>query len=1086
MELSSKILSDLVVFMKYSRHLPEQGRRETWDEIVTRNKEMHIKKYPAMEVEIEEAYRMVYAKKVLPSMRSLQFGGKPIEISPNRLFNCCFCAMNSWEAFAEIMFLLLGGSGVGISVQKHHVEDLPVVRKPLERTRRYLVDDSITGWADAIKVLMKAYFFGKSDPQFDFSDIRPKGTRLVTSGGKAPGPQPLKDGIHNLRKVLDAKASGSKLTPLEVHDMVCYISDAVLSGGIRRAALISLFSLDDEEMLTCKTGAWWEQNPQRARANNSVVLLRHRISKENFFDLWEKIEMFGTGEPGWLFTNDAETLTNPCFSGDTLIATGDGRGAVPVKQLAEEKKDVPVYSLDIKTGKVNIQMGRNPRITGKKRQIVEVVFDGGKNLKVTPEHEFLLKDGSTKKAIDLEPGDSLPRFVKRLEKISKNNKKEYLRVYCDVNDSKRDKIFEHRLISKFYNKKPWDKFFDKEKKNGWMNGGLVVHHKDYNSTNNKQENLQILTFKEHCKLHASIDTQGEKNGRYCGKTNKDIEKIALKLTKKLGRRFSLKEYIEAAKENKIPQTFTSWRSRGWFKTPKELSLWAAIKCGINKETIKLNPKIARIYLEALEAGYEAQIKNKSVVVLKKCEQCGNEFLIPWNRREVSLCSKRCVGFYTTQKYGENIFTKLRASFVERQKDKKFQQLTVFKDLEFSLKRSPLKKEWETECKKRGIPFRMKSTTKYNIDNKHVFKTYKNLKEEAEFFNHKVVSVNLLEEREDVYNITVDNNHTLATVLNEKDGACDGVFTFQCGEVALRNNQFCNLVTINVSDIQDQFDLNARVKAAAFIGTLQAGYTDFHYLRDIWKKQTEKDALLGISMTGIASNRLKGLPLKQAVATAREENERVAKLIHIKSAARLTCVKPEGSSSLVLGTSSGIHAWYNDYFIRRLRVNKDEPVYSYLKEKLPELIEDDFEKPHSGAIISIPIKAPAGAVLRNESALSLLKRVKFINRHWIFPGHERGNNRHNASATVFLKEHEWDRAAEWMWTNKEYFNGLTVLPYDGGDYVQMPLEDITEEKYEELVQFIKQIDLSEIKEDDDNTKIIETLACSGGSCEIKNL
>ena len=314
MSISRKILSDITVHMKYGRYIPELKRRETWDEIVTRNMEMHIKKYPEIEKEIRENYEYVFNKQVLPSMRSLQFGGKPIEISPNRLYNCSYLPIDDWRAFSETMFLLLGGTGVGYSVQKHHVEQLPEIRKPSpKRTRRYLVADSIEGWADAIKLLMKSYFgMNTSKPIFDYSDIRQKGAELVTSGGKAPGPQPLKNCIHNIKSILNKKEDGDKLTPLETHDIICHIADAVLAGGIRRAALISLFSLDDEEMLSCKFGNWWELNPQRGRANNSATILRHKITEDKFKELWSKIEASNSGEPGVFFTNDKDVGTNPC------------------------------------------------------------------------------------------------------------------------------------------------------------------------------------------------------------------------------------------------------------------------------------------------------------------------------------------------------------------------------------------------------------------------------------------------------------------------------------------------------------------------------------------------------------------------------------------------------------------------------------------------------------------------------------------------------------------------------------------------------------------------------------------------------
>ena len=619
MELSNEILSDITVYMKYAKFLPEKERRETWEELVTRNKEMHQKKYPHLKEEIEEVYKMVYDKKILPSMRSLQFGGRPIEISPNRVYNCAYLPIDHIDAFSETMFLLLGGTGVGYSVQRHHVDKLPEVQKPNpNRSRRYLVGDSIEGWADAIKVLMKAYFgVNSSTPEFDFSDIRPKGALLVTSGGKAPGPQPLKDCIHNIKKVLDAKEDKSRLSTIEVHDIVCYIADAVLAGGIRRAALISLFSADDDDMISCKSGAWWELNPQRGRANNSAVLLRNRITKEFFLDLWKRVELSGAGEPGIYFSYDKDWGTNPC------------------------------------------------------------------------------------------------------------------------------------------------------------------------------------------------------------------------------------------------------------------------------------------------------------------------------------------------------------------------------------------------C-----------------------------------------------------------------------------------EIALRPFQFCNLCEVNVSNIESQEDFNARVKGASFIGTLQAGYTDFHYLRDVWKRTTEKDALIGVSMTGIGSGTVLGYDMSEAAKAVKEENARVAELIGINKSARTTTVKPAGTTSLALGTSSGIHAWHNDYYIRRVRVGKNEAIYTYLAINHPELVEDEVFRPHDTAVISVPQKAPEGSILRHESPFELLERIKKVAQEWIKPGHRTGQNTHNVSATVSLKEDEWELAGEWMWTNREYYNGLSVLPYNGGTYQQAPFEDCTEEQYNEMMKSLSNVDLTKIVELTDNTDLTGELACAGGACEVK--
>jgi ribonucleoside-diphosphate reductase alpha chain len=617
MDISQSILSDLTVYMKYAKFNPELNRRESWKELVDRNKEMHLKKFPHLKEEIEDAYKFVHDKKALPSMRSMQFAGKPIEISPNRIYNCAYLPIDDWRAFGETMFLLLGGTGVGYSVQKHHVEKLPEIRKPdPKKNRRFLIGDSIEGWADAVKVLVRSYFEGGSTPVFDFSDIRPKGAQLITSGGKAPGPQPLKECLLKIQGVLDSKQNNDKLTPIEVHDIICHIADAVLTGGIRRAALISLFSADDEEMISAKAGAWWERNPQRGRANNSAVLLRSKATEDFFMTLWEKIKASGAGEPGIYFNNDKDWGTNPC------------------------------------------------------------------------------------------------------------------------------------------------------------------------------------------------------------------------------------------------------------------------------------------------------------------------------------------------------------------------------------------------C-----------------------------------------------------------------------------------EIALRPYQFCNLCEVNVSDVVDQEDLNARVKAAAFIGTLQASYTNFHYLRPVWQRTTEKDALIGVGMTGIGSGAAQKLDLKQAAQIVKEENERVAKIIGINSAARCTTIKPSGTSSLTLGTSSGIHAWHNDYYIRRIRVGKNEAIYTHLSIHHPELIEDEYFRPHDTAVISVPQKAPAGSILRHESALQLLERVKFFYQNWIKPGHRTGQNTHNISATVSIKESEWEEVGKWMWENRKFYNGLSVLPFSEHTYKQAPFEDCTEEQYRELMKSLHNVDLSQVIEFVDSTNLMGEVACAGGACEI---
>lgn len=909
-----QILSDITVHMKYARFVPEKGRRETWNEIVERNMQMHIKKFPQLEEQIRSNYKFVFDRKVLPSMRSLQFGGKPIEVNPARLYNCCFLPIDNTDAFSETMFLLLGGTGVGYSVQKHHIEKLPEIKgvNP-KRTRRYLIGDSIEGWADAIKVLIEAYFKGKSDIKFDFSDIRPKGATLVTAGGKAPGPQPLKDCIHNIRKILDSKEINSQLTPLEAHDIQCHIADAVLSGGIRRAALISLFSADDMDMISCKSGNWWELNPQRGRANNSAVLLRSKIDKIFFLSLWDRIKASGAGEPGIYFTNDKDWGTNPCcFVSDTIVAVADGRNGVSIKELAKSNQEFLVYSakqsfVSNKFGKTNKFKKWKPEIKkaiafkNGTKQVIEVILSDGSSFKCTPDHLLALPNNEW-----VEAKDSLGLKLEKFYSFSnKNNEKSYRHINSKTNGFSK----QYRMIWEYYNGSYDGNFYN-------------IDHINDDSKSDNIENLQLLSILDH---------------------------------KSKTKRFGLDNPIH-------------------------------------------------------------RVSSK-------------EYLSAYSKRSNIIANG------AKYKWSEEVIEEKLAEF----------------DLKYG--------EYISGLKPNDI----------NVDFSQ------------DVFVEEIKDCGL----EDVYDLTVEDNHNFYIITKTDDVNflnSSGVLVHNC-EIALRPFQFCNLVEVNGSDISSQEDLNNRVKAAAFIGTLQASYTDFHYLRSIWKKTTEKEALLGVSMTGIASNEVFKYDQIEAAEVVKSENERVAQLLEINKAARTTCVKPAGTTSLVLGTSSGIHAWHSDYYLRRIRVNKNESIYPYLQIVAPEILDDELFNPQNTAVIQVPQKAPNGATTRNESVFDLLERVKAVSDTWIKAGHRSGVNTHNVSATISIKENDWESVGNWMWENRECYNGLSVLPFDGGTYQQAPFEDISEQEYNELVSKLHSIDLSLVSEIDDNTQLSDQAACAGGACEI---
>jgi ribonucleoside-triphosphate reductase len=320
-------LQNYTFVSKYARWLEDKQRRETWKEAVERVKNMMHTMYSDKNIseDINWAYDLMYKKKVLGSQRGLQFGGEPILKRHAKIYNCTSSYCDRLRFFQECFWLLLCGSGTGFSVQKHHVAKLPnLSQKPKNKDQgiKYTIEDSIEGWADALGVLLSSYFVKPSETKFkhyqdeyvifDYSEIRPQGSTLSSGVGKAPGFEPLQKGLEKIRVLLDKCVANNqkKLRPIDAYDIVMHSSDAVLSGGVRRSASLALFSADDDQMTKAKTGNWFIDNPQRARSNNSALLLKDNTSFEQFVKLMESVKEFG--EPGFIWSDSTEMTFNPC------------------------------------------------------------------------------------------------------------------------------------------------------------------------------------------------------------------------------------------------------------------------------------------------------------------------------------------------------------------------------------------------------------------------------------------------------------------------------------------------------------------------------------------------------------------------------------------------------------------------------------------------------------------------------------------------------------------------------------------------------------------------------------------------------
>ena len=937
MDLSTRIASDITVFSKYARYLEKEGRRETWDEIVDRYEEMLKKKYPKLKEDIVEACEFVRKKKVLPSMRALQFSGRAIERGNSRLFNCAFAAISYPQFFRELMFLLLGGSGVGYSAQNHHVRKLPTIKKP-GKERRFVIGDSIEGWADSVDALFRAYFYSKPLPRFDFSDIRAKGERLKTAGGKAPGPAPLRTCLSRIQGVLENKEEGSFLEPWEVSDISCIIADAVLSGGIRRAALICLFDLDDEKMLNYKSGAWWELHPERARVNVSAVSLRSEVGREQFDKLWEATKNSGAGEPGIAWTNNKELGSNPCFHPKTKILTTEGYREIGSLDelddlfLVDENglaKEAKVWCSGIK-------------------KICKLTFSD-REINCTSDHVFKLNDGSESKAKDLK-GKRLMPLVTIREEVDDFVKLGF--IQGDGGTGRLKSLF-HRGFE--------INIGEKDKEMAELFGFEFIEGKKTYYTREYKNKLLELGFD----------------------------------SSSLPERILPREFLTLSFKDKCSFLMGLYSANG--------SVIKGSRVAFKTTCKNLVCQLKSFFDDQSVVSYITTNKEKKVVFSNGTYVCKESY-------DLNLC-----------RYASIIWFAKYISFVHQYKRNSLKELILSK--------APLCRSVFEDCGE---------------------------------------SV--------VYDFSLEGeNHW---------GVVEGVVAHNCMEISLRHKEFCNLTTINFSTVRNQRDFNNRVWAASFLGTLQAGFTDFHYLTQGWEDNCKEEALLGLSMTGLADNPHVQVDFSKGVKVARETNDQVSHEIKINSSARITTVKPEGTASLVLGTSSGVHGRHAPYYVRRFRFNKTEPIAEYLASKLPQLVVQDLSNPE-GIILELPQKSPEGSIMREEPALNLLERAKDLFLNWIKPGHQSGDNTHNVSLTVSLKDEDWGPVGDWMWDNRENYNGISVLPFDNGNYQQAPFEPCKKEQYEEMCQHLHKIDLKEVKEFGDLTDLKGEVACGGANgCEIR--
>ena len=922
-----------------------------------------------------------------------------------------------------------------------------------------VIPDSREGWVQSLISLMCAYIdsprYGKNKfPIFDYSQIRAKGLPIKGFGGQSSGHEPLKKMHTRIEGYLDAFCAGELVVPSKeatdwapateevtkpyshtrlIADIFNSIGACVVAGNVRRSAEIALGDVHDKDFINLKN---YEMNPERMEigwmSNNSVTL-KPDDGFEDFSYIPDMAKRnVDNGEPGMINlynmqkygrygkeSPDEASLCNPCFHANTLIATADGRNAVTIKQLADEGKDVPVYSMDQVTGEMSVQWGRNPRMTGHNKKLLRVHFEGsnkGEYLDVTPNHKFILNDGRELEAKDLSPGDSLPQFKK-----GQNGKDDYVVVY-----SQNKRITEHRMIAKFHDPVGFAKNYNEDVSNGFCHTrGVVVHHKDENKTNNQPDNLEITTASDHNRIH---------NAEYIGENNPMYGKKQTDATKDLIRN-------KANERNKDPEY--KRKVSAAVNTPENL------EAGSKRMKLVREQELITYYDEVEKQNHNGldlvRLSPTCLQVARTCEndKCACAFMSPWAKREIAFCSRACANTKSEsialRKAGQ------KKTFEGKAKEMFHKQVMLYKDL-IEAGETVDKKKFESTCKAAGVSRRFNAKS----DNEWIAKGWNDFKERANGYNHRVSWVEELEGDHTVYNITVDNNHTLAVVTKGGSSiAQTGVIVSNCGEICLESFELCNLSETFPHRCADLDTFNKALKFATFYST-SVSLLPTH--RPETNAVIAKNRRIGVSISGIAQwvsgaapegwglmnyTRLTRI-LREGYKIVKDENTRLAKAAGVPPSIRVTTIKPSGSISLLAGATAGVHYPVSRFAIRRMRIGNDSPLVPALKEAgIPH--EPDTYSDNT-LVFEFAIDHGDVRPVTEVSPWEQFSIVAMLQRCW-------ADNM--VSATVYFdKEKDANDVEKLLAMFIPVLKSVSMLPHAGHGYAQAPYEPITKEQYEE--------------------------------------
>lgn len=1038
-------LSELTYKQSYARHNSDLSRRERWEESVERVMQMHRdylgpERAKLLEAELNEIEAAYKAQKILGSQRSLQFGGDAVLSKHARSYNCTSCYVDSPKRFSQALYLLLCGAGVGYSVQRHHVAQLPSVRATAELvsapTYSYTIPDTIEGWCDALDALIQGYMSeGARIPSFDLSEIRPAGAAIKSCGGKAPGPYPLRIMLQQAEELLRSRA-GQQLRPCDASDLMCIAADCVRAGGVRRSALICLFSPDDEEMTAYKSAdQWWVQHPYRARANISALVLRDDEEAETRFkEIFAHTRSYG--EPGVIWADSTETAYNPCVAPDTLVLTDTGYKRIK--------------GLKPTTLMVDPRFGKGPKadttekggyMTAIERQLYRLSTREGYEVECTEEHEIMTQRGWVR-ACELVDGDLIHIANTR----------------------------EHSSFGNSFSERQGLVL-------GWLLGdGCIVSP--------TQGRLYFYTGKRDlAPLFAEL-TECEI------KEQPEHKRVYIDFPLSM---LDLKESWDTKTKRDLPDTFYAGSFE--FMSGFMRALFSADGSVQGTSAKGVSVRLTQAHLPLLQLVQRVLLQMGIFSKLYRERQPAGTRMLPNGKGGLAEYPVKAVHELVVSRDSLCVFA---------------QDIGFLCDKQEAL--------WDRLNARVRPPYADRFAAKFeSFEPTRLSPVYDLTQPDTSSFVangvvvHNCVEIGMVPTLIRAPSGEVVESYT-PDLLDpaQRDKHIDMGFSF---ETAF---QFCNLTEINASAWEGKADAAEATRLATILGLIQASYTgteDDYLAQTATKEILEREYLCGVSLTGLGTAKSFARDpefLRRLGSWAKGIADSYYEAVGLKrSPARVTCVKPSGTASVLLGCSSGIHADHARRFIRRVQMPKDSPIVQAFSVINPRAVEDSVWSTHGTDVcISFAILSPLSALLKTEqTAKGFLDFVHAVQKGWVQEGTLRPDSvvglTHNVSNTCVVQQDEWDGVQKALLDGRDVFAGVSCLSATGDyDYPQAPfqrvylpveIEDddpLKEEKlrawqlWNELREHYVPVDYDAVIEETDNTELIGEEACVGGACELK--